>query len=168
MTISGGLREDAPGVAGTINRALEGFSSLVLAGAEIISGQLGIGGLEPISTEAGRLLLDVGVVASLDDGILLFHERIGRNKPGLRSTLRKVDERAGRRKKPRRSPAQKAMDNALRAGEVKRVKGKITGLTAKGKKAVRAAKRATVLRAQKARKKRQVTARAKLSGIGRR
>jgi len=161
-------RETAPAFVNRINDALFAVSSLVVAGAEIVSGQLGLGGLEPISTEAGRLLLEAGVVGSLDDGILLFHERIGRTKPSLRAVLRKVDERAGRRTKPKRSPAQKAMDTALKAGEVRRANGKIVGLTARGKKAVRAAKRADVLKKQTKRTKSQITARAKLSGLGKR
>ena len=58
------------------------------------------------------------------------------------------------------------MDLALRAGEVKRVDGKIVGLSNKGKAAVRAAKFKSAKARQERIDKRQRTALAKLQGIG--
>lgn len=141
-------------------------ANFVVAGAEILLGQLGIGGLEPISTSAGRLLFEQGVVGSVDDGIVLFHERITVNKPSLRTTLRKLDRRAGRLPKLKpRSPAQRAVIEAMRAGEVRRTAGKLTGFTPKARRAIAAAKRRRVLATQAARDKRQKTAAAKLQGL---
>lgn len=157
-----------PSVAFNVRSALDDMAALANAASEIVRGQLGIGGLIPISTEAGQLLFSAGVVASVDDGVVLFHERIGRDKPGLRRFLRIADIQAGRIKKTRRTAGQRAMDLALKAGEVRRVKGKIKGLTAKGKRAVNAAKRKETLRKQAILKKRQLTARAKLAGLGKR
>jgi len=150
-----------------VGKALLDFGNLVVAGGEIIAGQLGTDGLDPISTDAGRLLFEAGVVASVDDGIVLFHERITRNKPSLRRVLRAVDRKAGRLKKVKRSPAQRAMDQALRAGEVTRNElGRITGLTTRGRAAVKRAKRLATVKSDAKKRARQKTALSKLKGIG--
>jgi len=69
---------------------------LVGAGLEIVAGQLGIAGIEPISRSAGRLLLEQGVVGSVDEGVVLFHEALAKGRPNLGRTLRKVDRQQGR------------------------------------------------------------------------
>lgn len=93
-----------PGRSGRIAR-FEEQQALVQAAIEIAQSQLGVAGLEPISRTTGQLLVDQGVVGSVDEGIVLFHDAIGKQRPGLRKVLRKVDERAGRIK-PRRLNAQ--------------------------------------------------------------
>lgn len=79
---------------GRLGQALTG--DLVPAGLEILAGQLGVGGIENISTTAGRLLLDEGVVGTLDQGIVLFHEALAKGRPNLGRILRQLDRRAGR------------------------------------------------------------------------
>ena len=74
---------------------LRAFDDLVGAGIELIQAQFGAAGLEPISRTAGRLLLEQGAVRSVDDGIVVFHERITRDKPSLRRLFRRIDTKAG-------------------------------------------------------------------------
>jgi len=142
------------------------FSDLVLAGVELVAGQLGIAGVESISTQAGRLLFEQGVVASTDDGIVLYHESISKGKPSLARLFRSLDRRAGRLPKVTQRGAQRAVTLAMRAGEVKRQNGKIVGFTNKAKAAINAARRAKTLREQEIRDRKQKTALAKLQGIG--
>ena len=146
---------------------LRAFDDYVGAGIEIINAQLGTGGLEPISRTAGRLLFEQGVVGSVDDGIVVFHERITRDKPSLRRFFRRVDTKAGRlaRRKPL-SPAQRAVVQALRAGEVKRLDGKLAGLTPKAAREVNRLKRVRQAKINERRKKLQSTALARMQGIG--
>lgn len=146
---------------------LRAFDDIVNAGIEIVKAQLGTGGLEPISRTAGRLLVEQGVVGSVDQGIVVFHERISRDKPGLRRLFRRLDTKAGRIKKRKPlSPAQRAVHQAMRAGEVRRVDGKITGLSPKAKTLLRQIKQKEQARRNVTRKKKQSTALAKLQGIG--
>lgn len=152
---------------GRIPAALAAVQQLAAAGLEILEGQLGQRGLEPISIEAGRLLFEAGVVGTVNEGVVLFHERIGRNKPNLRRILRLQDRRAGRIGPARaRTLAQKAVIQALKAGQVRREKGKIVGFTPMARRAIAAAKRKSVEDATQVRNRRQKTALAKLQGIG--
>ncbi len=146
---------------------LRAFDDLVGAGIELIQAQFGAAGLEPISRTAGRLLLEQGAVRSVDDGIVVFHERITRDKPSLRRLFRRIDTKAGRRgrRKPL-SPAQRAVHLALRAGQVKRVNGKIAGLTPKARREVNRLKRVRQESINKRLKKQQSTALARMQGIG--
>jgi len=124
----------ASNVPGIIDK-LRDFATLVQAASELVRGNVPLatqfgGRLEGISFEAGRLLVETGVVNDLDEGIVIFHERITRDKPGLRKVLRDSDRRAGRLKRVRRSKAQRAMALAVKSGQVKRDKnGKFKGLT---------------------------------------
>jgi len=153
---------------GKIVGQLADFTTLVQAASELVRGNVPqvtkFGGrLEGISFEAGRLLVETGVVETLDDGIVMFHERITRDKPGLRRILRTSDRRAGRLARVKASKAQKATRTALKAGMVVRRKGKIVRFTPAAKRAIRKAKRADTLKQQKALAKRQRTARARLT-----
>ena len=152
-------------------RVIDGIrlvEDLVNAGREIVAGQLGIGGLSNISTDAGRLLVEVGAAGTLDDGIVLFHERVGRDKPGLRRTLARLDRRAGRLPKVKRSPAQRAHTQAVKAGLVvrDRATGRLKGLSKKGKAMVARVNRAARLKREGKQKKRQGEALKKLRGFG--
>lgn len=142
------------------------FDELVNAASELFRGQTG--GLESISHQAGRLLFETGVVRSVDDGILVFHERLGRDKPSLRRVLAATDRAAGRLPKSSRTSAQKAYTEAVKAGLVVRDKktGRIVRLNPRGKALVRAVTRAAILKRQERRNRRQKTALAKLQGIG--
>lgn len=94
--------------AETIRSQLSEFRGLVQAADELLSAQLplarplttrgrrGQPPLEGMSKTAGRLLLDAGAVDSLDEGILVFHREVARDKPGLRRIFNKSDRRAGR------------------------------------------------------------------------
>jgi len=154
---------------GSIITKLRDFATLVQAASELVRGNVPqatrFGGrLEGISFEAGRLLVETGVVNDLDEGIVVFHERITRDKPGLRRILRTSDRRAGRLARVRSSRAQKATRMALKAGLVTRRKdGKIRSFNKTAKAAIRKAKRVDVLRQQKSLAKRQKTARARLT-----
>lgn len=148
---------------------LRDFATLVQAASELVRGNVPFatrfgGRLEGISFEAGRLLVETGVVSDLDEGIVVFHERITRDKPGLRRVLRKSDRLSGRLARVKSSRAQKATRMALKAGLVTRRKdGKIKSFNKVAKAAIRKAKRSDVLRQQKALAKRQRTARARLT-----
>jgi len=84
-------------VSGVVAVGVEALvTELVFAGLEIVQGQLGVGGLEPISTTAGKLLQERGVVGTVDQGIVLFHERMAKGRPHLGRILRLADRRAGR------------------------------------------------------------------------
>lgn len=115
---------------------LASFKELVLVGQELIRGQTpGLtaitgGRLEGISFTAGQLLVDAGGASDLDEGIVIFHDAISRDKPSLRKILRKSDEKAGRIERVKATKAQRATRLAVQAGMVKRNKlGQITGLT---------------------------------------
>jgi len=119
-----------------IRGALNGFKELVLVGQELVRGQtpgltkLTGGRLEGISFTAGQLLVDAGGASDLDEGIVIFHDAISRDKPSLRKILRKSDEKAGRLRRVKATKAQKATRLAVKAGMVKRNKlGQIMGLT---------------------------------------
>jgi len=152
---------------------LSDFFTLVQAASELVRGNVPFltkfgGRLEGISFEAGRLLVETGVVDDLDEGIVVFHERITRDKPGLRRVLRTSDRRAGRLARVKSSRAQKASRLALKAGMVVRDKqGRIKRFTPAAKRAIARAKRKGILAEQKALAKRQRTARARLTkGFG--
>jgi len=164
-----------------IREGLKAFGDLVVAGAEIIAGQISrtserqtFRGRDTrdvsISREAGELLFDLGVVGSIDAGILVFHERIGRDKPALRRTLARIDRAAGRLPKVKRTKAQKAYTEAIKGGLVVRSKetGRILRLTPKGKQAVRKASFNEAKRKQRLRQQRQRSALAKLQGFAQR
>jgi len=92
---------------------------LALAAQELIRAEAGgLGpkalGLESISRTAGRQYFDCGVVPSIDQGIVLFHQQVTRDKPGLRRVLRRIDEQAGRVRRVRRSQLQRLNDQVLR------------------------------------------------------
>lgn len=139
------------------------FKELVLVGIELLRAQVPQvtfpgGALEGLSTSAGRLLKEGGVVASEDAGILLFHQEISKDKPSLRKMLRESDERAGRveRVKRKSSKAQKATRLAVKAGEVRRNKlGQITGLTPAAQRVIKRVKSRQAAARRKATIKRQ-------------
>lgn len=143
-----------------------GFNDYVAAALELVRGQFfSSDDLEPISRSAARLLVEQGIVATEGQGQVLFHETIARNKPALRKILRNVDRRAGRIPRRKTTAAQRAVFLALKAGEVKRLQGRITGFTKIALRAIRVAKQRDAERAKAARQKRQSTARAKLGGF---
>ncbi len=158
-----------------IREGLAAFNDFVVAGFEIVNAQLGgrasarFPVVTPsISQQAGQLLAELGVVDSVDAGIVIFHERIGRDKPALRRTLARLDRRAGRLPKTTRSPAQRAMAQAVRAGLVVRNKktGRITKLNDKGRKEVSRVKKLEDKKRRDRVKRLQGTALKKLRGIG--
>lgn len=119
----------------TLLGALAGFKELVLVGQELVRGQTPAltkvtgGRLDGISFTAGQLLVDAGGAADLDEGIVIFHEAISKDKPSLRRILRRSDEKAGRIQRVKSSLAQRATRLAVKAGLVKRNKlGQIMGL----------------------------------------
>lgn len=140
-------------------RNLEEF---VQAGLLIAGGQLGVKGLEGLSVSAGTLLRDGGVVRTVPEGIVLYHERLAeRNKP-LGRILRRSDRRAGNLPKRRVTPAQALVREAVRSGGVTRdEKGRITGVTPRVKRILRASKEA------RDRVKRQLAAKRKKGFLGR-
>ncbi len=160
----------------SVREKISAFNDLVVAGAEIIAGQIiSRPGTKrfperdvSISRVAGELLFDAGVVTSVDQGILVFHERIGRDKPALRRTLARIDRRMGRLPKTKRTTGQRAYTEAIRAGLVVRDRKtkRIVRLNPQGRRAVNKAKRGAILVQQKRRRQAQKTARAKLQGIG--
>lgn len=94
-------------------------ATLVQAGTELIRAEAGgllptAIGLESISRTAGEAYRDAGVVGSVDEGIVLFHQQVTADKPGLRRILRKIDERAGRRKRRGRTRLQSFNDRVMR------------------------------------------------------
>ena len=124
------------------------FQELVLAGIELVRAQfLGpldrrLIGLEPISVQAGRLLFERGGAPSVDAGIVMFHEAITTDKPGLRRVLRRADERAGRRPRRKRSKAQKLVADAVKAGAVTRTKtGQLKAIKPAFRRKIKAAQR---------------------------
>jgi len=99
--------------------------------------------VERASHEAADLLVRAGVVDSLDEGIVIFHERISRGRPGLRRILRRLDMREGRLTVARPSPAQQATREVLKAAMVTRgPDGRIKSFTRKGKVAIAKATKA--------------------------
>lgn len=120
------------------------FVTAVAAARELLRAQLPqsraiLGGkLDTISRVGGQLAVDAGKAATLDDGIVLFHEEISRDKPSLRSIFRKSDRRAGRRPPEKISAPQKVARLAVKAGMVQRNKlGQILGLTPAGRRLVK-------------------------------
>lgn len=122
------LGETLAFVGGEPARAAADLSTAVLAARELIRAQLPVARrlvgdkLEGISAVGGRLAVQAGLAATMDDGIVLFHEQITTDKPSLRRILRKNDERAGRRPRARRSAGQKIVALAVKGGLVKRNK----------------------------------------------
>jgi len=160
----------------SVREGIAAFNDLVAAGVEIVFGQ--ISSSKPtarfperdvsISRVAGELLVDIGAANSVDQGILIFHERIGRDKPALRRTLARIDRRMGRLPKTTRTAGQRAYSAAVAGGLVVRDRktGRIKALTPEGRRLVRnAGRKATVARDAR-QKARQGTALAKLKGIG--
>lgn len=135
---------------------LRGDVELARAAIEIARGQAGLpaGGLDSISQGAGRLLFDAGVVGSVDEGIVLFHREITKDKPSLRKILRKTDIKAGRIRPPRRSPRQRIIADAMKAGQVRRVNGRIVAFDPIVRRALRKAEQAEVRDKAERRKKR--------------
>lgn len=156
----------------TIAQSLTGFDDVVKAGLELVRAQLTRGipqsqRLEPLSTAAAKLLVEAGVVATFDEGVVVFHERISRDKPALRRVLRASDVRAGRLPRLRATRAQRVTRLALKAGLVNRGKdGRIKSFDKRAKAAIKKAKRAQQVARDKKKRDRQGTALAKLKGIG--
>jgi len=113
-----------PGVV-DVGKALFQFGELAFAAREIADAQIAVPRgrrLESISRSAGVLLFQAGVVPSVDDGIVLFHERVGRDKPALRKLLRDLDVREGRIRRPKMTAGQRIVVEAVKAGAVTRDK----------------------------------------------
>ena len=171
MTLNGGVERF---VGDPVERRslLMRFTDFADVAIELIKAQLAFGlpqsvRLEPISTAAGRLLFEAGVVATLDEGVVVFHERISRDKPALRRELRASDRRAGRLKKVRTTRAQRAARQALKAGLVTRQKnGRIKAFTPQARALIKKAKRKEQAARDKKKRALQATALAKLKGIG--
>ena len=165
------LRDPAEGVRarGRLGRVLNDFDDLVRATVELVRSQIPQAipperRLEGISVQAGRLLQEAGLVSSVDEGIVVFHDRITRDKPGLRAILRKSDRRAGRLTRVKRTLAQRTVTEAFKAGMVLRSRdGRIKGLTSAAIRLVRKAKAKQRAQALKALRKRQATARKRLT-----
>jgi len=134
------------------------FGQLVFAAREIADAQIRVPGgrrLESISQSAGVLLFEGGAVNSIDDGIVLFHERVGRDKPALRKLLRDLDVREGRIPRLKMSKRQRIVVEAVKAGAVSRAKdGRIKRLSPAVHRALRAAKKAEIKAEAAKRKKR--------------
>lgn len=165
------LRDPVEGLRGhgRIGRALNDYADLVQATIELVRAQIPQvlppeRRLEGISVQAGQLLQESGLVASVDEGIVVFHERISRDKPGLRAILRKSDRREGRLGRVKRSLAQRKVAQAFKAGEVIRGRdGRIKSLSRKGKQMVARAKREQVKKTRAKLLKRQGAARRRLT-----
>lgn len=157
-TAEGGLATFLGGQRGGVNPAGD-FATAIQAGSELARGQLGINPgrkIETISNEGGRLAVEAGLAATLDDGIVLFHRRITEDKPGLRRILRKFDEKNGRLRPIKVTKAQKAVRLALKAGMVRRdSQGKIRGLTPAAQRSVKRIQSRTKADTRKADIKRQ-------------
>jgi len=159
-------------VVGEVRQNLEDFGALVGAAIELFRGQTPALvptalRLEGISHDAGRLLFDAGVVTSVDEGIVVFHERITRDKPSLRKLLLASDRRVGRLARVKTSRAQRAARLALKAGLVTRSKnGQIKAFSRQAKLLIKRAKRKEQIAREKKKRARQKTALAKLKGIG--
>jgi len=94
--------------------------------------------IEPISTTAGRLLVEAGAARTLDEGIVQFHESLAKQRPSLGRILRISDRRAGRQRFLRRlNPFQQAVQKGLISRDKK---GALTKLNAADKKRIRASK----------------------------
>lgn len=102
-------------------------SELVAAGIELVAGQLGVAGLEPVSRTAGQLLFESGVVGSVDQGVVLFHERVAKGRPHLGRILRLADRKAGRIPRVRLN----ARSILVKAGLARRSKGKLAAMSNK-------------------------------------
>jgi len=95
------------------------IQDLALAATELVRSQflpkadIGVG-LESISRRAGTTYFEAGIVDSVDDGILLFHAQITRDKPGLRRTLRRIDRLQGRLPRKPRTRLQRLNDRVMR------------------------------------------------------
>ena len=155
-----------------VARALRGFNDLSRAADELIRAQLRgklfrkSEQLEGISFAAAELLLEGGVVRSIDEGVVLFHERITVDKPGLRAVLRASDVRSGRLQRLKQTKAQRAYRQALKAGMVNRGKdGRLKGLNKQGKASLARIKRDQKKKRDEARKRRETSARGRLKGL---
>lgn len=139
--------------------ALDRIRLIVGAAVDLLRSQTIVRKVAPLrglSKDAGQILLDAGAVDTLDEGILVFHEEIAKTKPSVGKLLRDSDRRTGRLARIQRSRGQRAVTEAIRAGEFKRVNGRLSGLTPKGKRLVAEARkngmRAELERKEKARK----------------
>lgn len=157
---------------GSSSQAQGDFITAVGAARELLRAQLPqsraiLGGkLDTISNVGGQLAVDAGRAATLDDGIVLFHEEISRDKPSLRKIFRKSDRRAGRRPPDKVSRGQRIVRLAVKAGEVKRAKnGAFTGLKPAALRMLRRERTRAAAARNKARIAKQATARAKLRGF---
>lgn len=155
-----------------LGEAGQGFATAVQAARELLRAQLPparaiLGGkLDTISAVGGQLAVDAGKAATLDDGIVLFHEEISRDKPALRRIFRTSDRRAGRRPPDKISRGQRIMRLAVASGDVKRNKaGKFTGLKPAATRALKRERSRLASARNAAKIRRQATARAKLKGF---
>lgn len=155
-----------------IAKALRDVTDLAQTVGELFRSQTAVRKIAPlrgISKDAAQILVDAGVVDTLDEGILIFHEEIAKTKPALGRILARSDRRAGRAARIRATRAQRAVRTAVRAGEVKRDKnGRITGLTATGKRAVAAVQKETARSKTVVIKRREKAALDRLKQMGRR
>lgn len=156
---------------GRLAQAINDFEEVVRAGIELGRAQLPFitpadQRLEGISFEAARLLLESGAVSTIDEGVVIFHDRISRDKPALRAILRKSDRRAGRLKRVKTTLAQRATRLAVKSGMVIRgTDGKFKRLSPTGRALVqRAKKREAAARRKKTIAKQKRTA-ARLRGL---
>lgn len=98
-----------------------------------------MGKIESISEGAGQLLYQGGLVPSVQDGVVMFHQQLARSKPSLGRILRRGDELSGRIPKRKTSRAQRIVRTAVKGGLVRRDKsGRIKGLDPAVKSKIRA------------------------------
>jgi len=155
-----------------LGQAGQEFATAVQAARELLRAQLPparaiLGGkLDTISNVGGQLAVDAGKAATLDDGIVLFHEAISRDKPALRKIFRKSDRRAGRRTADKVSRGQRIVRLSVAAGEVRRNKaGKFIGLKPGARAMLKRERGRAAAARNAARIRKQATARAKLKGF---
>ncbi len=152
--------------------AVNDFAEHVQAASELLRGQVPqtraiLGGkLDTISDVGGRLAVESGRAATLDDGIVVFHEAITKDKPALRKIFKRIDEKAGRRPKTKRSNGQKIVALAVQSGDVKRNKnGTFKGLSPAARRALKRERSRAAAKRNQRRISKQATARAKLKGF---
>lgn len=155
-----------------LGRTTQDFIEHVQAARELLRAQIpqarGVlgGKLETISNVGGRLAVESGRAATLDDGIVLFHEAITVDKPSLRKVFRRIDTKAGRRPRPRRSKGQRIVALAVQAGDVRRNKnGTFKGLSPAARRALKRERSRSAAARNQIKIRRQATARAKLKGF---
>jgi len=131
-------------------------------------------GVKPVkfdraSRDAATLLFEAGAVSSVDDGIVLFHERLAQDNPSLRKLFRRADMRAGRLTVARPSPAQRAVREVLKGALVSRdAKGRMTIFSGRAKALIRKAKDADRAIQREREGKQREAARKRLIALGKR